>query len=151
MADSPRPVTVRVERELDVVICQQKARAFAAEIGFDLRAQWEIAIAVSEAATNIRKYAGAGWVSFRPLEGEPPGLEFEALDEGRGIGDLEAALQDGISQGRSALADGDVSRRRGLGLGLGTIRRLMGSLEIESVDGRTAVRAARRLPPRTRA
>jgi anti-sigma regulatory factor (Ser/Thr protein kinase) len=139
----PAPLTVPVACEADVVLCQQKARAFAAALGFDSRAQWEVAIAVSEAVTNIFKYVGRGWLHLRPVAGDPAGLEFEAIDQGAGIGDVGCAMRDGISEGRDAVAEGAVPVRRGLGLGLGTIRRLMDSLEIESGAQGTRLRARR--------
>lgn len=135
------PVCVDVRRVADVVVCQRKARAYAAEVGFGLREQWAVAIAVSEAVTNILKYAGGGVLHLRAVAGEPAGLEFEAVDEGRGIGDLEAALCDGITEGRPASGDLTVRTRRGLGLGFGTIRRLMHEMVAESSGSGTRVRA----------
>jgi anti-sigma regulatory factor (Ser/Thr protein kinase) len=137
----PAPLTVEVRRLGDVVVCQRKARAYAGDVGFGVREQWSVAIAVSEAVSNIVKYAGAGVLVLRAVAGEPPALEFEAVDQGGGISDLDAALRDGVSEGRPASGDLAVASRRGLGLGFGTIRRLMHEMHAESSSGGTRVRA----------
>jgi serine/threonine-protein kinase RsbT len=134
---------IEVAREADIFVCQRRARALAAALGFDVRAQWEITIAVSEAASNILKYAGAGRVILRRLDDEPGGLEFEATDTGGGIRDLDSALRDGVSCGHDLSEDPRVTTRSGLGLGFGTMRRLMDSLAVESTAGGTRVRARR--------
>lgn len=97
------------------------ARSLAARVGFDESAQFLIATAVSELATNIIRYAGSGEVTLRHihLEGRE-GFEVSALDAGPGIGDLERAMCDHYSTGAS------------LGLGLPSVKRIMNDFHIES-------------------
>jgi len=129
-AEFPPPESVSIAREADIVVCQRRARAFAAALGLSVRAQWEVAIAASEATTNILKYAARGSVTLRAVLGPPPGLEMRAADEGPGIPDVSAALRDGCSRGIDMTAPDWVRARGGLGLGLGAIRRLMDSVVI---------------------
>ncbi len=148
---SPQPLTIQVSRSLDIVICQRRARAFAAAVGFSQREQWELAIAVSEAVSNILKYAGSGELRLRRTPVDTDGVEFEAVDQGHGIADLDVALRDGTSEGHDASDDGRVVTRRGLGLGLGTILRIMDNVEIESTESGTCIRGRRwRWKTRTR-
>ena len=138
----PREEEYAIAREADVVLLQRRVRSLAATAGFGVRAQWEIAIAASEAAHNILKYAGTGRLVVRVWDGEGA-LEFEAVDQGPGIGDLHAALRDGVSRGRDLAGDPRVTSRSGLGLGFGTMRRLMDTVEVESSTAGTRVRARR--------
>ncbi|HLT38125.1 MAG TPA: ATP-binding protein [Enhygromyxa sp.] len=104
-------------RTLDEVrISQAPIRRFAAELGFDRAAQWQVTIAASEAGTNMVKYGGGGRLTLRRIVEPRVGLRLEARDHGPGIGDLELALRDHLSEGR------------GLGLGLGAIQRMMDAL-----------------------
>ncbi len=128
---------------VDVYVCQHKARLFASAVGLELRGQWEVAIAVSEAVRNVVKYAGKGRLLLRALEDPPGGVELEVADEGGGIADLEAAQRDGISGGLDLALEPSVTTRSGLGLGLGAIRRLMDVLEVTSTSAGTRVRAQR--------
>lgn len=105
------------------------ARNLAASYGFDRRGQWEVAMVVGEAASNIVKYGRRGSVSLR-LVASDGCLEIEALDEGEGIGDIAFAQQDGVSEGTRRSGVADLRKVRGLGFGLGTIRRLTDDLVI---------------------
>lgn len=136
-------VVVAIDREADIVVAQQRARNLAREQGFDLKAQWEIAIAVSEAAGNMFKYAGSGQIALYVLDADPPAIEFTAIDRGAGIADLDSALRDGVSQGRELSLEPNVTGRTGLGLGLGAIGRLMDELQIDSTPQGTCLRARR--------
>ncbi len=123
-------LTINISTQADIVFAQNKAKAFAAELGFSKKDQWNVAIAMSEAATNIIKFAKRGVIIFRALNEERAGLEFEALDEGPGISDIESALQDGFSEGRDLSKDEILCKRKGIGSGLPAITRLMDSLVI---------------------
>lgn len=126
---------IRVLRPPEVIQAQIKARKFAAAAGLGTRAQWELAIAVSEAATNMVKYAGGGVIVLRELRGPRAGVEFEARDQGGGISSLERALQDHVSDDLHRLERPDPRSARGLGLGLGAIHRLMDEVEIDAKPG----------------
>jgi serine/threonine-protein kinase RsbT len=127
---------INISTQSDVVFAQNKAKSFAASLGFLKNDQWNVAIAVSEASTNIIKFAKRGMIIFRVLKGNRIGLEFEALDEGPGISDIELALKDGFSEGRNLSEDEILCQRKGIGSGLPAIARLMDSLDIkEREDG----------------
>ena len=113
----------------------------AREVGFDKQSSWEFAIAVSEAATNILKHAGAGEIALR---GDGSCLELQALDRGSGIDDVQAVLRDGHSENRDLADDLIVVNRRGLGLGLGAVQRLTDELSIGPRSGGGTVLIARK-------
>ncbi|MCB9568709.1 MAG: ATP-binding protein [Myxococcales bacterium] len=119
----------------EVVALQVRAREFAAAAGLGRVGQWELAIAVSEAVTNMIKYGGGGELILRRGEHPRPFVEFEARDRGRGIPSISDALVDNISEGEDAREASDPRRRRGLGLGLGAIQRLTDEVEIHSEPG----------------
>lgn len=86
--------------------------------------QADAELVVTEAATNILKYAGSGEIVLRRYDtpGES-GVEIIALDRGNGISDLDAAWADGYSSSGS------------LGAGLGTIARHSSIFDIYSIPG----------------
>ncbi|MBV9508712.1 MAG: anti-sigma regulatory factor [Caulobacteraceae bacterium] len=95
-----------------------------------------IATAISEVARNIVVYAQRGEISLRlATGGGRQGIEVVATDEGPGIADLEQAMQDGFSTGRS------------LGLGLPGARRLMDEFEIASTVGKGTTVTMRKWRP----
>ncbi len=69
-----------------------------------------IAIIAFEAEVNIISYADHGTISYYVL---PDSIIFEAVDEGKGIEDIDLALQEGYST-----AD-DSIREMGFGAGMG--------------------------------
>jgi serine/threonine-protein kinase RsbT len=115
---------VTVRGDADVVTARVGVRMLATEIGFQMADIVVIATAVSEVARNIVRYAGEGTVEFAALrDGAHTGVLVVARDDGPGIKDLSAALQDGYSTGH------------GLGIGLPGCRRLMDEFEITSRTG----------------
>ena len=117
-------VVVQVERELDVVCARQKARELAAALGFSTTDQTLVATAISEVARNIVCYAGNGTVLLQAVEENGRrGLLIVADDRGPGIENMELAMRDGYSTGKS------------LGLGLPGAKRLVDSFELRSVPG----------------
>jgi len=135
---------VVVRRPPEIVALQARARAYAASAGLAKVRCWELAIAVSEAATNMIKYGGGGVVILRVGEEPRPHVEIEARDRGGGIERLEQALIDNISEGSDARGVRDLQQRRGLGLGLGAIHRLMDEVEIASEVGKGTTLRARK-------
>ena len=117
-------VLVQVERELDVVSARQNGRELAATIGFSSTDQTLLATAISEVARNIVSYAGKGTVLLQTLEENGRrGLSIVAQDQGPGIKNIDLAIQDGYSTGKS------------LGLGLPGAKRLVDAFEIRSTPG----------------
>jgi anti-sigma regulatory factor (Ser/Thr protein kinase) len=107
---------------------RRAAADLCARLGFDALAAGEVAIAVSEAATNILKHAGQGEILLRPLRaGAAAGLEILALDRGPGIASLNASMADGTSTAGS------------YGVGMGAMRRLASEFDIYSAPGKGTV------------
>ena len=101
------------------------ARAMAESIGFDDKVSEEIAIAVSELASNLNRHSKGGQLRLaRISNGARPGIQIEAHDSGPGIIDVEGAIADGFST------------VGGLGCGLGTVNRLMDEFDIRSLTNR---------------
>jgi serine/threonine-protein kinase RsbT len=135
---------IAIRRDADVALVQARARAFAREVGLGVRAQWAVAIAASELATNVLKFGAPGQLTLRVCLVPPPALEIEAVDCGPGFTDTERALRDGVSEGidRAAL-DALPPARRGLGLGLGAVRRMTDELTIRAGAGGGSIVTAR--------
>ncbi len=118
------PVRIPVQHDVDVVSARQQGRELAAALGFTGSSLTLIATAISEIARNIVVYAGSGEIVIEPVHnGSRPGLRVTASDQGPGIADIELAMRDGYSTGRS------------LGLGLPGARRMMDDFHIESQPG----------------
>lgn len=119
-----------VLRSSHIAEARRTARRLSEEIGFSLEAQEEIALVVSELAANVLKHAGGGRMIFIHIRrDDTDGIQVEAIDNGPGIVDVERAITDGFTTGGS------------LGYGLGTVNRLMDSLEIVSpIDGHRGTR-----------
>jgi serine/threonine-protein kinase RsbT len=147
----PHASSCAAEAELQILPSTSSAavqafvRAFARRAGAGVRDEWCVAIAASEAATNAAKFADGGRLSVRLLLRPRACLEIVVEDRGPGLPDVERALADGFSEGMDrvvALAAG--RRGRGLGMGLGAIRRAMHELEIAPRQGGGTRLVARR-------
>jgi serine/threonine-protein kinase RsbT len=104
--------------------------------GLDRQAGWAVAISVAELVGNVLKFAEYGVLELRIVDGAKRGLEVTVDDDGPGIVNIELALIDGYSEGRFIAIHPGLLPRRGLGTGLGAVRRLMDEMQIESVLGR---------------
>jgi anti-sigma regulatory factor (Ser/Thr protein kinase)/serine/threonine protein phosphatase PrpC len=114
---------IHVSHAIDAAAAHHAAKEMAARMGFGEQECEEIAIVVSELATNQFKHAQGGDIALEPLAGDPPGILVEAVDAGPGIANIQKALADGFSTAG------------GLGLGLGAIHRLMDVVDIVSQPG----------------
>jgi len=122
VADETR---VSVDRDADIVTARHKGRELAVEVGFSGSDLTLIATAISEIARNIIIYAERGEIVFSIAQrGGKRGIVVVAHDDGPGIADIEQAMRDGYSTGKS------------LGLGLPGARRLMDEFEIVSELGK---------------
>ncbi|MYW77352.1 Anti-sigma regulatory factor (Ser/Thr protein kinase) [Streptomyces sp. LaPpAH-199] len=107
------------------------AATLARRIGLDGYRSSEVALAVSEAATNLQRHARDGALLLRVLRTpDRAGVEFVTVDTGPGIADVEAALSDGVSSAGT------------LGIGLGAVARLADAFDIHSLPGKGTVMAA---------
>jgi anti-sigma regulatory factor (Ser/Thr protein kinase) len=103
---------------------RRKAISLAIATQFDELRQGQIGIIVTEAARNIAAHAGHGEIVLTPWShGGLAGIDVLALDQGKGIENLSAALQDGYSTAGTP------------GNGLGAMSRLAGTFQIYSSPG----------------
>ena len=119
-----RSETLPVRSGEDVVRVRQAVRAGALEIGLSLVDQTKIITAASELARNTLDHGGGGEALIEVVqEGARQGLRLTFSDEGKGISDIDRALQDHFTTGG------------GLGLGLGGAKRLSNEFAIVSAPG----------------
>lgn len=123
---------LRIEEQSQTAEARRIARGMARSAGFDEKLGEQVAIVVTEACTNLLKYAGNGELLIRACEDtEAATLELLVLDQGPGMRNLEQCLGDGFSTGGS------------LGQGLGAIVRLSSATDFYSEAGRGAAILAR--------
>jgi anti-sigma regulatory factor (Ser/Thr protein kinase) len=107
------------------------AATLARRVGLDSHRSSEVALAVTEAATNLHRHAADGALLLRVLRTESSaGIECVAVDTGPGMADVAEALLDGTSTAGT------------LGIGLGAMVRLADAFDIHSIPGRGTVLAA---------
>ena len=108
----------------DLSTARLAARSMSTAIGFDERAVEEIALVVSELATNLVKHAKEGILRLqRTEEAGKTGIQIESEDQGPGIANVERAIADNFSTSGS------------LGCGLGAVNRLMDEFDVISRPG----------------
>lgn len=128
---------LRVEDASAIAACRSAGVALAARLQFPATRQDEIALAVTEAASNLHKHARQGSLLVRIGRGtDPPGIELVTVDAGPGLRDARAALRDGHSTAGT------------LGIGLGAIQRLADFYELYSAPGHGTVLVTRFWPAR---
>jgi serine/threonine-protein kinase RsbT len=142
----PQPAGVAridIREPIDVFAARWAAQRLAQAIGFSPTVGLELAIVISELATNILKYGVRGTITMRPLDepGRGRGIELIAEDEGPPLADLALAVQDGF--GDRGPLDPLKHGRGGIGAGLGAIIRLTDHFEYRPGPGRKAFRAVR--------
>jgi serine/threonine-protein kinase RsbT len=115
------PLRLKVASMADAEHARRAARGLARTLGFDRTGVERVALATSELATNLVRYAPGGEIVLSAVDGPAgSGLQLESLDKGPGIADVGRALVDGFSTSG------------GLGSGLPSARRMMDQFEIES-------------------
>ena len=135
---APAPDDMRwigVEDASAVGACRNAALSLASRLQFPSARADQVALAVTEAASNLHKHARAGALLLRVARDEEvPGIELVTIDAGPGLADVGAAMRDGHSTAGS------------LGIGLGAIQRLAGFSDLYSLPGRGTALAARFRP-----
>ena len=120
----------------DIVLARQKGRELAAPLGFPASELTLIVTAISEIARNVVVYAERGEILISHVEEDGRrGVLVVARDQGPGIPDIEQAMRDGFSTGKS------------LGLGLPGAKRLMDEFDIVSEVGRGTTVTMRKWAP----
>jgi anti-sigma regulatory factor (Ser/Thr protein kinase) len=101
---------------------RRTAVTVAERLGFSETLAGQVALVVTELATNLVRHAGGGTMIVQS-GGPEGGLELLALDQGPGIANLPEALRDGYSTGGTQ------------GVGLGAVARLADHCEVFSTPG----------------
>jgi anti-sigma regulatory factor (Ser/Thr protein kinase) len=115
---------VLVEDASQVAQARREALALGRQTSLDAAAADRLALAVTEAATNLVKHASGGSVLLAPLaDTTATGIEVIALDRGPGMSNVAASMRDGHSTAGSP------------GFGLGSMSRLASNLDIYSQPG----------------
>lgn len=126
---------LRVEDPSATAACRGASLALATRLRFPATRADQLALAVTEAASNLHKHARRGAMLLRiTREADEPGIELVTIDAGPGLRDSGAALRDGHSTSGT------------LGIGLGAIRRLSDHCDLYSVPGHGTVLVARFWP-----
>ena len=116
--------TMVVVKETDVVLFRNRVKEYAVKIGMGLVNQTKLITAASELVRNMLKYAGGGSILIEVItKGRENGIRLTFRDEGPGIANVQQAMKDGFSTGKS------------LGLGLPGAKRLGSEFDIKSVVG----------------
>lgn len=114
-----------IVKEQDVIPCRHRIKEYAVKIGMSLVNQTKIITAASELIRNMLKYGNGGKVYIEVVsKGRENGIRLTFEDKGPGIKDIDLALRDGYSTGKS------------LGLGLPGAKRLVSEFEIQSEVGK---------------
>jgi anti-sigma regulatory factor (Ser/Thr protein kinase) len=126
----PAQILLQIDDRTQVGEARRAAVEMAEALGLGATQGGKVALAVTEAATNIVKHAGTGKILLGPLmRAGAVGLEILALDRGPGIANVTASMRDGYSTSGS------------MGAGLGALSRISPSFELYSQSGRgTALR-----------
>jgi len=125
---------------------RRSAVALSTRLGFGQTRVGEAGIVATELATNLVKHGGGGQLLVGGYEDETGnGLEFLSLDQGQGMTNIAACLEDGYSTSGTS------------GTGLGAVGRLATVFDIWSQPGRgtallarLAARPAQRAGPQAR-
>jgi serine/threonine-protein kinase RsbT len=131
---APRPETLPLVSDLDVVRARRRVREEAVRLGFSVVNRTKLLTAASELARNAIVYGGGGTLTIEAFAGAgTQKLQLTFEDRGPGIPDIELAMRDGYTSGG------------GLGIGLGGAKRLVDEFELHTDLGQgTRVRIARR-------
>jgi len=117
-----------VRTRLDADQARREARRLATSLGFKPADAESVALATSELAMNLYRYAMDGEIVLRTVDdGARRGIEIESQDTGPGITDTDLAFQDGYSTGG------------GLGSGLPSARRLMDEFALTTTTSGTRI------------
>lgn len=117
--------TIKVYKEQDVVLFRNRVKEFAVKIKMGLVNQTKLITAASELVRNMLRYGGGGETVIEVISrGRDNGIRLTFKDKGPGIADIDKAMLDGYSTGKS------------LGLGLPGTKRLVNEFNIKSELGK---------------
>jgi serine/threonine-protein kinase RsbT len=114
-----------IAKEQDVVPFRNRVKEVAVKIKMGLVNQTKLITAASELVRNMLRYANGGRILIEVVsKGRNNGIRLTFTDKGPGIADINMALKDGFSTGKS------------LGLGLPGARRLADEFAMQSEVGK---------------
>jgi len=117
-------LTMKVVMEQDVVPFRNKVKEYAESIKMGLLNQTKLITAASELVRNMLRYGNGGEALIEIISiGRNSGVRLIFIDKGPGIPDIEKAMVDGFSTGKS------------FGLGLPGSKRLVNEFDIQSQPG----------------
>jgi len=118
--------TINIQKEQDAVFLRNRVTEYAVKIKMGLVNQTKLLTAASELVRNMLRYGGGGQVLCEVVSASllQTGIRLTFSDKGPGIKDIDAAMKDGFSTGKS------------LGLGLPGTKRLVNQFEITSRPGK---------------
>ena len=124
-APSPQDMRwLRVEDVSAVAACRQAVQTMAERLEFPAARIGQLALAVTEAASNLHKHAEQGSLLLCVnRDGPQPGIDLVTIDAGPGVRDVTEARRDGHSTAGT------------LGIGLGAIQRLADFADLYSRPG----------------
>lgn len=113
-----------IVRDQDVIPFRNQVKEAAVKIGMGILNQTKLITAASELVRNLLKYGGGGNAEIEVVtNGRENGILLRFSDKGPGITDINLAMKDGYSTGKS------------LGLGLPGTKRLVNEFDIKSAEG----------------
>jgi serine/threonine-protein kinase RsbT len=116
--------TLNITRETDVVPFRSRVKEHAVKIGMSLLNQTKLITGASELVRNLLKYGKGGIATIEIISrGRDTGIRLIFEDKGPGIPDINKAMTDGYTTGKS------------MGLGLPGTKRLMNEFDIKSEVG----------------
>jgi anti-sigma regulatory factor (Ser/Thr protein kinase) len=123
-----RQATFAISHSSDVAAVRRAGQKLADSLGYDETRAGQLALIITEVATNILKHAGEGTIHVGPAQSAAGvGIDVLAADEGPGIADLATSLIDGVSTTGTS------------GTGLGALRRLSDEFDVYAEPGRGAI------------
>jgi len=116
---------ISVKTDQDAVFLRNRVTEYAVRIRMGLVNQTKLLTAASELVRNMLRYGGGGKVICEVVSQSvlQTGIRLTFTDKGPGIPNVDAAMKDGFSTGKS------------LGLGLPGARRLVSEFSIKSAVG----------------
>jgi len=121
-----RQLVFSITHASDVAAARRGGQQLANDMGFDETRAGQLAIIITEVATNIVKHGIAGKVFIGPAQTCIAGIDVIAFDSGPGMDDIDTCLRDGVSSAGTA------------GNGLGALARLSDAFDIYSVRDKGA-------------
>lgn len=118
--------TILIKKEQDTVFLRNRVSEYAQKIRMGLVNQTKLLTAASELVRNMLRYAGEGKVHCEVVSASvlQTGIRLTFIDKGPGIKNIDEAMKDGFSTGKS------------LGVGLPGAKRLVNVFEITSKPGK---------------